>query len=214
MMLTHVRVHKPNTTRGRSWTRFTRDPALHIGALLECSGINDCTVVSVDESNGHVQLCRTTHPNGWSSYPARLERSSEDFTTYIWKGHDSGSNSTRPSPLTAAFLPKPPDDWRDPPRLPTCGACPSDKHLVFGCGVTHRHVCHECATGACPVVPGDVHPILTRVLLNEATNIPLPEHGVPCVVPTLFANGVWWPTIFGTRPCLLLQEFLLLLFAL
>jgi hypothetical protein len=189
MVLAHVLAYKPNSIRSQSWTRFTGYPTLHIGALLACRRISDCTVVAVDEVHGHVQLCRTTQPNGWSSYPARLEQSSTDFTTYIWKGPDH-SNSTGPSPLTAAFLPKPPDDWRDPPILPTCGVCPSDKHIVFGCGTTHRHVCHECAAGACSVIPGDVHPILTRELLDEGKNIPMPEHGVPCVGPTQFANGV------------------------
>lgn len=161
-------------------SRYVRyhDPQNVPSALIECKLIHDCTLVMVDEANGQVQLCRTTHPNGWSSYPARLVPSSADFTTYVWKGC-GGSSSVRSSPLMAAFLPKPKTDWRDPPCVPTCGTCPPSKHLVFGCGPDHRHVCHECTFGACPVVPGDVHPTLTRVMHDVATSIPVPEHGVP-----------------------------------
>jgi hypothetical protein len=182
-----------------SYTRYTVEvsPQLALIALSKCVRTKDCNVVSVDNSHGRVQLCHTS-PRG-SSFKVRLEFASRDFTTYVWNGR--GGATSEPSslskddtsPVMAAFRPKPPKNWRESPHLPTCGVCPSNRYLVFGCGARNQHVCHECALGACPVVPSDVHPTFTRDLLYEAAKVPVPEHGVPyvvllCVVLVLLAN--------------------------
>jgi len=146
-------------------------------------------VVSVDNYHGRVHLCHTIPPLGGSAFKVRLEFASRDFTTYVWNGRGgaiSGPSSLSKddtSPVMAAFRPKPQKDFRDSPHLPTCGVCPPNRHLVFGCGDRNQHVCHECPLGSCPVVPSDVHPTFTRELLDEAAKVPLPQHGVPYVVP-------------------------------